>query len=309
MADPYIGLGLKGLTYASNNYETVYHPVKRKIKKMRGRAQDAVEENDPHGGWVPDERGLVLKKKSEVASDEEIVEYIPRASRTANNRQLVRRTSSMDRGSYGNDRRTGRDDRRVGAYRGAAAGGAAGAGSDSEGSVPSRSRVSARGRGRAKSTNGRESKRDSSSSSSDLGSSSGDERNCKKIARKKWITGGLAAVATVHAAAKVYSSIEAHDKRVMQVAKGEISPEQAQTKKKQARWQDAAAIAIAALGIKGAMSEWSEVQEQQHEHQELLESREERHKKRMERQRRQAKKEAERRRQGYGSSNDDDRRR
>jgi len=309
MADPYISLGLKGMTYAANNYETVYHPVKRRVQKMRGRGPPQTQDGDLRGTWVPDDRGLVLKKRSEVSSDEEIVEYIPRAERQ-NRQQLVRRTSSMDRGSYGNDRRNGRDDRRVGAYRGAAAGGAAGDDSDSEGSVPPRSRVSNRNRGRAKSATGRDSKkRDSSSSSSDLGSSSGDERNCKKIARKKWITGGLAAVATVHAASKVYSSIEAHDKRIQQVVMGEISPEEAQRKKKQARWQDAAAIAIAALGIKGAMSEWGEVQEQQHEHKELLESREERHKKRMERQRRQAKKEAERRRGGNGSGSDDNRRR
>jgi hypothetical protein len=127
------------------------------------------------------------------------------------------------------------------------------------------------------------------------------------MARKKWITGGLAAVATVHAAAKVYSSIEAHDKRAKQVVKGEISPEEAHKKKKQARWQDAAAIAIAALSIKSAMNEWNEVQEQQHEHQELLESGQERHRRREEHKRRKAKEEAERRRQGYDI--DDDRRR
>jgi hypothetical protein len=293
MADPYVSLGLKAVPYAYDNYDKVYDPIKRKVQKMRRRS-DQVEYDDVaiHGGWKPDDRGLVLKKRSEVASDEEIVEVVPR--RTANNRQLVRRTSSVDRVGY--DRKDGRNDRRVGAYRGRDA-------SDSEGSVPPRSRVSAKSRGRAKSTNGR-SRRSSSTSSSDLGSTTDDEKKCKQIARKKWITGGLAAVATVHAASKVYTSIEAHDKRVQQVALGEISPEEAAKKKKQARWQDAAAIAIAALGIKGAISEWSEVQEQQHEHQELLESRQERHKRRMERKRRKAKEEAERRRQGYGSDDD-----
>jgi hypothetical protein len=296
MADPFVALGLKAVPYAFDNYGQVYHPIKRKVKKMRSRGDQAeYDEVAIHGGWKPDDRGLVLKKRSEVASDEEIVETISR--RNANNRQLVRRTSSVDRGGY--DRRDGRNDRRVGAYRGGDA-------SDSEGSVPPRSRVSAKSRGRAKSTNG-QGKRSSSSSSSDLGSTTDDEKKCKNIARKKWITGGLAAVATVHAAAKVYSSVEKHDKRVQQVASGEISPGEAAKQKKQARWQDAAAIAIAALGIKGAISEWTEVQEQQHEHKELLESREERHKKRMERARRKAKQDAERRRQG--SDSDDDKRR
>jgi len=293
MADPYVSLGLKAVPYAYDNYDKIYDPVKRKVQKMRRRGEQVEYDDDEnHGGWKPDDRSLVLKKRSEVASDEEIVEVVPR--RNANNRQLVRRTSSVDRVGY--DRRDGRSDRRVGAYRGRDA-------SDSEGSVPPRSRVSVRNRERAKSTNGR-SRRSSSSNSSDLGSTTDDEKKCKKIARKKWITGGLAAVATVHAASKVYSSIEAHDKRVQQVALGEISPEEAAKKKKQARWQDAAAIAIAALGIKGAISEWSEVQEQQHEHQELLESREQRHKRRMEHKRRKAKEDAERRRQGYDSDDD-----
>jgi hypothetical protein len=295
MADPYISLGLKAAPYVYDNYDKVYDPIKRKVNKLRGQGEQ-VEDDDTtmHGGWKPDDRGLVLKKRSEVASDEEIVQVVPRR-RPNNDRQLVRRTSSVDRIGY--DRRDGRNDRRVVAYRNRDA-------SDSEGSVPPRSRVSAKSRGRAKSTSGRRGKRSSSSSSSDLGSTTDDEKKCKKIARKKWITGGLAAVATVHAAAKVYSSIEAHDKRVKQVALGEITPQDAAKKRTQAHWQDAAAIAIAALGIKGAISEWSEVQDQQHAHQELLESRQERHKRRMERRRRKAKEDAERRRQGYGSDDD-----
>jgi hypothetical protein len=297
MADPYIALGLKAVPFVYDNYPQVYDPIKRKVQKMRRRSEPAESDDVAiHGGWKPDDRGLVLKKRSEVASDEEIVETVPR--RNTNNRQLVQLTSSADRIGY--DRRDGRHDRRVGAYRGGNA-------SDSEGSVPPRSRVSAKSRSRAKSSSGRGGRRSSSSSSSDLGSSGDDEKRCRNMARKKWITGGLAAVATIHAAAKVYSSIEAHDKRVEQVVKGEISPQEAQKKKKQAHWQDAAAIGIAALGIKSAMSEWSEVQEQQQEHQELLESRQERHKRRAERARRRAKEDAERRRQGYDSG--DDRRR
>lgn len=297
MADPYVALGLKAIPLAYDHYPQVYYPIKRKVQKMRRRSEQAESDDVAiHGGWKPDDRGLVLKKRSEVASDEEIVEIVPR--RNTNNRQLVRRTSSVDRVGY--DGRDSRNDRRVGAYRGGNA-------SDSEGSVPPRSRASAKSRSRTKSTSGRGGRRSSSSSSSDLGSSTDDEKKCKSIARKKWITGGLAAVATVHAAAKVYTSMEAHDKRVEQVVRGEMSPQEAQKKKKQARWQDAAAIGIAALGIKSAMSEWSEVQEQQEEHQKLLESRQERHRKRMERARRRAKGDAERRRQGYDSG--DDRRR
>ena len=98
---------------------------------------------------------------------------------------------------------------------------------------------------------------------------------------KEYLTAGLAAVATIHAAHGVYASMEARDKRHMEVLKGEISPEEARKKKNKARIQDAAAIGIAALGIKGAYSEWQEVQEHRHELSEQNQQRKERHEKRV----------------------------
>ena len=121
----------------------------------------------------------------------------------------------------------------------------------------------------------------SSSSDEDVCSSSEDERRTKKMKGKEFLTAGLAAVATIHAAHGVYSSMEARDKRHMEVLKGELSPEEAKKKKNQARLQDAAAIGIAALGIKGAYSEWQEVQEHRKELAELNKDRQERHEKRM----------------------------
>lgn len=137
---------------------------------------------------------------------------------------------------------------------------------------------------------GGEGKKDSSSSeSSDVCSSSEDERRTKKMKGKEYLTAGLAAVATIHAAHSVYASMEARDKRHVEVAKGELSPEEARKKKNKARIQDAAAIGIAALGIKGAYSEWQEVQENRHELAEELEERKKRHEKRVKRQEKQAK--------------------
>ena len=129
-------------------------------------------------------------------------------------------------------------------------------------------------------------KRDSSSasSSSDVCSSSEDERRTKKLKGKEYLTAGLAAVATIHAAHSVYSSMEARDQRHIEVLKGELSPEEARKKKNKARIQDAAAIGIAALGIKGAYSEWQEVQENRHELAEQNEQRKERHEKRVKKQ-------------------------
>ncbi|KAI4201575.1 MAG: hypothetical protein LQ350_003190 [Teloschistes chrysophthalmus] len=111
----------------------------------------------------------------------------------------------------------------------------------------------------------RKSSSPSSSSSSDVCSSSEDERRQKKMKGKEFLTAGLAAVATIHAAHGVYSSMEARDKRHAEVAKGEMSPEEAQRLRRKAHLQDAAAIGIAALGIKGAYSEWQEVQEHRKE--------------------------------------------
>lgn len=124
-------------------------------------------------------------------------------------------------------------------------------------------------------------KDDSSSESSDVCSSSEDERRTKKMKGKEYLTAGLAAVATIHAAHSVYASMEARDKRHHEVAKGELSPEEARKKKNKARIQDAAAIGIAALGIKGAYSEWQEVQENRHELAEQMEERGKRHEKRL----------------------------
>lgn len=55
--------------------------------------------------------------------------------------------------------------------------------------------------------------------------------------------------------------MEARDKRHADVAKGDMSTEEAARLRRKAHLQDAASIGIAALGIKGAYSEWQEVQE------------------------------------------------
>ena len=123
----------------------------------------------------------------------------------------------------------------------------------------------------------------SSSSSDDVCSSSEDERRTRKMKGKEWLTAGLAAVATIHAAHGVYSSMEARDKRHLEVLKGEMTPEEAKKKKNKAKLQDAAAIGIAALGIKGAYSEWQEVQESRKEMMELEKEKAERHEKRVRR--------------------------
>ena len=122
---------------------------------------------------------------------------------------------------------------------------------------------------------------DSGSSSSDGVSSSEEERTEKKMRGKEFLTAGLASVATIHAAHSVYKSVDNRKKRNKLVKKGEMSPEESRKLKNKARLQDAAAIGIAALGIKGAVSEWKEMNEQRVELREFANKRVERHEKRL----------------------------
>ncbi|KAJ9602319.1 hypothetical protein H2200_013174 [Cladophialophora chaetospira] len=287
--DQAIGLGLNGMNLAINHHEKILPPLTRKYQKMRG--QGPQRDPDLYDKRTMEDKGLVLRRRRDVGSDEEIVEVVRHRGEVLPRRpgrpQQQRRSSSMNNArnlgaagagagagalvAYDRGRDRDRDRGRYSYY-------------DSEGSVPPRSRV------RAKSSSGRSRRKrnsSSSSSSSSLVSSTEEEKNIHKMQRKKWITAALASVATIHAASKVYSSIESHDKRMEQVREGKLSPEDAHKQARSSRWQDAAAIGIAALGIKGAVSEWNEVTEEHGEHKKLLAEKEEHHKKRVEREKRQ----------------------
>jgi len=129
-----------------------------------------------------------------------------------------------------------------------------------------------------------EGKQSASDSDSSLGSSSGDEKRIKKMKGKQLLTAGLATVATIHAAHNIYQSMEKRDARHKAVREGEMTPEEARKLKAKATLQDAASVGIAALGIKGAISEIKEANEMRHECREFREKKEERHRKRLERQ-------------------------
>ena len=122
-----------------------------------------------------------------------------------------------------------------------------------------------------------------SSSTSDI-SSAEEERRHKKMRGKEFLTAGLASVATIHAAHSVYQSYENRQKRHKEVAEGKMSPEEARKKKSKAALQDAASVGIAALGIKGAISEWKEMKEQREECHEFEQKSEKRKQKRLQKQ-------------------------
>jgi hypothetical protein len=168
--------------------------------------------------------------------------YVP--SRRGNRRD---RSYSRGRGMDGQSEAPSRanPDRRLAAAGGAGAGAyAAGMGGDG-----------ARDRGRT--------------SSSESESSTDMEEKRKKLKGKELITAGLATVATIHAAHGVYTSMVASENRRKLVSEGEITPEEARKRKSKNMLQDAAAVGIAALGIKSAYSEWKEMNEQRHSVKEL----------------------------------------
>ncbi|KAF2770989.1 hypothetical protein EJ03DRAFT_51836 [Teratosphaeria nubilosa] len=117
------------------------------------------------------------------------------------------------------------------------------------------------------------------SQSSDSSSTTDMEQKRKHMRGKELLTAGLATIATIHAAHGVYSSMEAHEKRHKLVAEGRLSPEDARKKQTKAWVQDAAAVGIAALGIKGAFSEWKEMNEHRREVHEIEKRKRERRKK------------------------------
>ena len=133
--------------------------------------------------------------------------------------------------------------------------------------------VGPRGAGLAAGEGGRGRRGSSSSSSSSEESENEIEEKRKKMKGKELLTAGLASIATIHAAHGVYQSMNASERRHKLVAEGEMSPEEAKKKRSKAWLQDAAAVGIAALGIKGAYSEWKEMNEQRHGVRELEERR------------------------------------
>ncbi|BDD60258.1 hypothetical protein MPDQ_006177 [Monascus purpureus] len=115
----------------------------------------------------------------------------------------------------------------------------------------------------------------------DLGSSDDEHHAMKKMYRKELITSGLAAVATIHAAHSVIKGLEARKQRKQAAEAGVISRREESKLRLKSDLKDAASIGLAALGIKGAISEWKEVDEQRERDKEFARECEERHEKRM----------------------------
>ncbi|KAF7117565.1 hypothetical protein CNMCM5793_006617 [Aspergillus hiratsukae] len=124
-----------------------------------------------------------------------------------------------------------------------------------------------------------------SESSSDLGDSSDEKKQRKKLDKQALATAGLATIATIHAAHGLKKNMEKRKQRMRMVKEGEMSPEEARKRRIKANLADAAAIGLSALGIKGTIAEWKEVDEKRKERAEFKKKCEERRQKRQQRMR------------------------
>ncbi|CAI7610701.1 unnamed protein product [Penicillium glandicola] len=161
--------------------------------------------------------------------------------------------SDADSDYYNRDSRRGKGSRDVGRHR------------SLDGSNPPPYAPSSATRGEAGAGSKDRGHGSSSESDSDLGDSSDEKKQRKKLQRDMLLTGGLASVATIHAAHSVYGSIEKRKERMQQLKEGEITPEEARKRRMKANTKDAVSIGLAALGIKGAYGEWKEVMEKRKE--------------------------------------------
>jgi hypothetical protein len=246
------------------------------IDRFRGRSQSRGRDASPkEGGGNGGLKGLVAggalaaagktiydrvrskSRKRRSPSSSSADSYVPSRTRRRDRRRSPNSDTGSTRRSHVADdrRREIRDSRDTNdpytasggqLTRGAAAGGAVGAGKGAGGGAGGRNQT------------GREDDLSDSSSTTDM------ENKRKRMRGKEFLTAGLASIATIHAAHGIYSSMEAHEKRHRLVAEGEMTPEEARKKQTKAWVQDAAAVGIAALGIKGAFSEWKGMNEQRY---------------------------------------------
>lgn len=120
MAEHFLPLGLAAVNPAVDNYEKAWHPVKNQAKKLpvRRKSKKNRDNRDNYGYddreedmRTPEERGLILKPRREVGSDEEIVEIVPKGQLIRRpDGAMSRRASSVDGSQRGyRNRGRGRD--------------------------------------------------------------------------------------------------------------------------------------------------------------------------------------------------------
>lgn len=126
-----------------------------------------------------------------------------------------------------------------------------------------------------------ENDRDDDSDSSSVMDSEEDEHQMKKKKREEMISGGLAAIATLNAAANVYGSMKMREARNKALADGTMTKEEAKKQRFKLHLQDAAAIGVSVLACKGAYAKWQAAADKHRGKKSHRSEREERRDKRM----------------------------
>ncbi len=133
-----------------------------------------------------------------------------------------------------------------------------------------RGRASSRPSSRAGSRRGRSASTSSSGSErSDISDLSEARWRRRKMKGKEYLTAGLATVATVNAVSELVETMEKRKRRHQALRDGTLDPKRAKFLKRKALAQDAFAVGLAGLGIKGVVGSWKEMGQQRREVREL----------------------------------------
>ncbi|KAK3081971.1 hypothetical protein LTS18_009840, partial [Coniosporium uncinatum] len=227
--------------------------------------------------YPPSRDGLILKKRSEVRPGEIIVGRAPPSTQLARRRDYDRDHNDdaynrSPQSTQGLAQRPRHEQDYNDGY-------------NSEASIAPRPRRRRQQRARSQDGSQRQ-RRESSESSTDLGSSTGDESKCKSLKRKKYITLGFTAIALIHAGASIHEAMEMRAYHRKQLAEGGMEPTEAKKEQMKQRWEEAKAIGIGAYGAYSSYETIKELNERREEHHKMEEERKDRHKRREERRRR-----------------------
>ncbi|KAL2834534.1 hypothetical protein BJY01DRAFT_83948 [Aspergillus pseudoustus] len=109
--------------------------------------------------------------------------------------------------------------------------------------------------------------RDRKQNGSDADDSIDEHKRLKKLNRETLWATGIAAAATIHAAHSLTENMEKHKERTKQLKDGEITPEEARSRRRKNQLSDLASVGVAALGIQSAVGEWKNFDQKRRERQ------------------------------------------
>ncbi|KAL3485919.1 hypothetical protein BJX62DRAFT_242491 [Aspergillus germanicus] len=107
--------------------------------------------------------------------------------------------------------------------------------------------------------------RDRKQNGSDRDDSIDEHKRLKKLNRETLWATGIAAAATIHAAHSLTENMEKHKERAKQIKEGEITADEARSRKRKNQLSDLASVGVAALSIQTAVGEWKNFDQKRRE--------------------------------------------